>query len=80
MNPLVPFLTMPYVRAQRVLYLARDSRVFHMQSIHIARQALHLVILLNDLVDTEDGPNDEQEDERIDLEECVFLKPRKKTI
>jgi len=64
---------MPYVRAQRVLYLARDSKVFHMQSIHIARQALHLVILLNDLVDTEEGPDDEQEDERIDLEECVLF-------
>lgn len=66
---------MPYIRAQRVLYLARDSRVFHMQSIHIARQALHLVILLNDLVDSEDGPDDEQEDERIDLEEWVVWDP-----
>jgi len=42
-----------------------------MQSIHIARQALHLVILLNDLVDTDEGPDDAQEDERIDLEEYV---------
>jgi hypothetical protein len=40
-----------------------------MQSIHIARQALHLVILLNDSVDKTNGPTQEQEDERIDLEE-----------
>jgi len=40
-----------------------------MQSIHIARQALHLVILLNDSVDKAKGPTQEQEDERIDLEE-----------
>jgi hypothetical protein len=45
-----------------------------MLNIHIARQALHLVLLLNDFVlnnsvDADKGPSDEQEDERIELEE-----------
>jgi hypothetical protein len=43
--------------------------MFHMLNIHIALQALHLVLLLNASVDADEGPNDEQEDERIDLEE-----------
>src|SRR4051794_32305443 len=44
-----------------------------MLSIYIARQALHLVILLNDNVDTSEGPTDEQYEERITLEESVSL-------
>jgi hypothetical protein len=40
-----------------------------MLSIHIARQALHLVVLLNDSVDAEEGQNEQQQDERIDLGE-----------
>jgi hypothetical protein len=63
------FLTMPYLRAQRILQLARSVHVFHMQSIYLSRQGLHLVILLNDLVDPDDGPDDEQYEERNDLEE-----------
>jgi hypothetical protein len=43
-----------------------------MQSIYLARQALHLVIRLNDAVDVNKGPSDEQYDERNDLEEYVF--------
>jgi hypothetical protein len=66
---LYPFLTIAYFRALRVLEAARNLHIFHMQSIHIARQALHLVILLNDSVDQIKGPTQEQEDERIDLEE-----------
>jgi hypothetical protein len=62
---------MPYLRAQRILQLSRTVNVFHMQSIYIARQAIHLVITLNDLVDVHEGPNDQQHQERIDLEECV---------
>jgi hypothetical protein len=66
---LSPFLTMAYIRAQRVLEQARSTRIFHSQSMHIARQALHLVIRLNDSVDSEEGPTDDEDDERIDLEE-----------
>jgi len=40
-----------------------------MQSIYISRQALHLVILLNDVVDVEKGPDEAQREERIELEE-----------
>lgn len=78
-NPIAPFLTMLYFRAQRILMLARGSRVFHMLNIHIARQALHLVILLNDLAYTEDGLDCQQMDERDVLEECVCI-PLLKTI
>jgi len=63
------FLTIPYLRAQRILYQARNVHVFHMQSIFLSRQALHLVILLNDVVDTIKGPDEEQYEERNDLEE-----------
>ncbi len=35
----------------------------------LARQALHLVVLLNDSLDESLDITDEQEDERIDLEE-----------
>jgi hypothetical protein len=44
-----------------------------MQSLYIARQALHLVILLNDSVDAEEGPDDMQQAERVDLEEWVMM-------
>ncbi len=62
---------MLYFRAQRILSLARSSKRFHMLNIYISRQALHLVILLNDLAYAEDGLNSEQIDERVDLEEYV---------
>jgi hypothetical protein len=64
---LLHFLTIPYVCAQRILYLAREVEFFNMQSIYIARQALNLVMLLNDFVIAQDGPNDEQRHERIHL-------------
>jgi hypothetical protein len=52
---------------------ARGTRVFHMLNIHIARQALHLVILLNELAYTEDGFDGQHMDERETLEECVAV-------
>jgi hypothetical protein len=64
---------MLYFRAQQILVLARSSRAFHMLNIYIARQALHLVILLNDLAYTEDGLDCRQMDERDVLEECVCI-------
>ena len=67
-SPLSPFLTIAYLRAFRILEAACNLNIFTMQSIHIARQALHLVILLNDSVDRVEGPTEEQEDERINLE------------
>jgi hypothetical protein len=60
---------MVYLRAESILQAARNVHVFHMQSLYIARQALHLVILLNDVVDAEEGPDDMQQAERVDLEE-----------
>jgi hypothetical protein len=57
-----------YFRALRVLDAACNLNIFPMQSIHIARQALHLVILLNDSVDKVKGLTEEQADERINLE------------
>ncbi|KIM20448.1 hypothetical protein M408DRAFT_13002 [Serendipita vermifera MAFF 305830] len=54
---------------QRILSIARGFSIFHMLSIHIARQALHLVVLLNDLAYAEDGLNSEQRRERIALED-----------
>ncbi|KIM20259.1 hypothetical protein M408DRAFT_308571 [Serendipita vermifera MAFF 305830] len=68
-KPLIRFMMMPYLRAQRTLHLARNVHVFHMQSIYVARQALHLVILLNDQVNPHTGPSDEQYKERITLED-----------
>lgn len=62
---------MLYFRAQRILSLGRSSFTFYMLNVHISRQALHLVILLNDLAYMEDGLNSEQMDERVDLEEYV---------
>jgi hypothetical protein len=64
-----PFLTVAYLRALRILEAARNLRIFQMQSIHIARQALHLVILLNVSVDQVNGATQEHVYERIDLEE-----------
>jgi hypothetical protein len=64
-----PFLTVAYFRALRILEAARNLHIFQMQIIHIARQALHLVILLNDFVDKVNGPTQEQAYERVDLEE-----------
>jgi hypothetical protein len=52
--------------AQLVLKTARTVHVFHMQSIHIARQALNLVVRLNEAVD-EDGLDDDELDEKIRL-------------
>jgi hypothetical protein len=66
---------MLYLRAQSILQLARGVYVFHMQSIYISRQGLHLVILLNDVVDRENGPDEAQCEEMIELEEWVRLKP-----
>jgi hypothetical protein len=40
-----------------------------MQIYHIARQALTLVMLLNDSVDVENEPSETQLDEAIDLSE-----------
>lgn len=71
-KPTMPFLNNLYLRALRMQHLARNVYVFHMQSIYLARQALHLVIRLNDAVDVNKGPSDEQYDERNDLEEYVF--------
>ena len=69
MKPLARYLLMLYLRAQWILQLARSVYVFHMQSIYISRQAVHLVILLNDVVDREKGPDEAQREERIKLEE-----------
>ena len=69
MKPLARFLKTPFLLAQQILHSARSVYAFHAQSAHIARQALHLVILLNDAVDAELGPDDEQHEERNDLEE-----------
>ncbi|KIM26148.1 hypothetical protein M408DRAFT_196838 [Serendipita vermifera MAFF 305830] len=68
-KPLVPFMTTLHLRAQQLIHLARRVHVFHAQSSYIARQALHLVILLNDLVDAENGPDIEQREGRNDLED-----------
>ncbi|CCA74915.1 hypothetical protein PIIN_08885 [Serendipita indica DSM 11827] len=68
-KPLVPFLTVPYLRARQTLEQARDAATFHMQSMFLARQALHLVVLLNDSLN--EDITDEQEDERIDLEDEI---------
>lgn len=65
-------MTIAYFRALRILEAARGLKYFHMQSIHLSRQALHLVILLNDAVDQRDGPTQDQEDERIELEEWAL--------
>lgn len=54
-----------------MLDLARNVHVFHAQSVYIAKQALHLVILLNELVNPVEGPTDEEHDERNDLDEWV---------
>ena len=70
-NPIIPFFNMLYLRAHQILMLARDFRVFHMLNISIARQALHLVILLNDLAYGDDGIDGEQMDAREVLEEYV---------
>jgi hypothetical protein len=64
---------MLYIRAQRILLFARGTPVFHMLNIHIARQALHLVILLNELAYTGDGLDGQHMDERETLEECVAI-------
>ena len=80
MNPIVPFFTMPYFRAQRILAFSRSSCVFHMLNIYIARQALHLVILLNDLAYTEDGLDCQQMGERDALEEYVSIPLPKPTL
>ncbi|KIM21919.1 hypothetical protein M408DRAFT_299165 [Serendipita vermifera MAFF 305830] len=37
-NPVIPFYTMLYFRAQRILAMARGFAIFHMLSVHIARQ------------------------------------------
>ncbi|PVG03735.1 hypothetical protein CPB86DRAFT_748155 [Serendipita vermifera] len=71
-HPLAPFLTLAYVRALRILETARRAPVFYQQTLHIARQALHLVIRLNDTVNNSDGPDLEQEQERIDLEDQLM--------
>ncbi|KIM26142.1 hypothetical protein M408DRAFT_25581 [Serendipita vermifera MAFF 305830] len=68
-KPLVPLLTTLHLRAKQILHLARHVSVFHAQSVHIAKQALNLVILLNNLIDAEDVPDDEQHKERDDLED-----------
>jgi hypothetical protein len=68
-KPLARYLIMLYLRAQWILQLARGVYVFQMQSIYISRQALHLVILLNDVLDMEKGPDEAQREERIELEE-----------
>jgi hypothetical protein len=49
--------------------MARRAPVFYMQTLHIARQALHLVIRLNDTVQVSGGPDLDEDQERIDLEE-----------
>ncbi|KAG8840530.1 hypothetical protein FRC20_005564 [Serendipita sp. 405] len=67
-KPLAPFLTIAYLRALRVLEVARKAQTFHMQAVYIARQALHLVILLNDTLEEEEL-SDEDEDERLYLED-----------
>ncbi|KIM26145.1 hypothetical protein M408DRAFT_10009 [Serendipita vermifera MAFF 305830] len=71
-KPLVPFLSSLYIRAKQILHLAREVRVFHAQSTYIARQPFHLVILLNDTVNTEEGPDDEQHEERNELEDNLI--------
>ncbi|KIM26143.1 hypothetical protein M408DRAFT_313846 [Serendipita vermifera MAFF 305830] len=68
-KPLAPFMTTLYLRAQQLIHLARRVYVFHAQSSYIARQGLNLVILLNDLVDAENGPDIEQCEGRNDLED-----------
>jgi len=40
-----------------------------MLSRHIARQALNLVVLLNDSIDADAGPNFKQQEESIELSE-----------
>ena len=41
---------------------------FSLQSIHIARQAFHLIIRFNDFI-SPDGPTNEQYDEGMELDE-----------
>jgi len=62
-------MTVPYICAQRIIHLARDAQAFHMLSRHIARQALNLVVLLNDSIDADAGPNFKQQEESIELSE-----------
>lgn len=53
--------------------MARSSMGSPMQKIHVARQAMHLVILLNDSVDKDDGLSIDEEEEAIELEECAAV-------
>jgi hypothetical protein len=71
-NPLVPFLAITYVLSKRVLDMARSSMIFPTQKIYIARQAMHLVVLLNDSVDMEDPESTQEEEEGIELEEYAL--------
>jgi hypothetical protein len=65
------FLWMPYQLAKGNLQLARATRRFHVSGIYIARQALRLVLHLNESVD-DGNPTDKQLDERDKLRRyCV---------
>ncbi|CAG8545250.1 1286_t:CDS:2 [Acaulospora colombiana] len=50
----------------------RNQALSYKDTIHIARQALHLVIRLNDTVNQSEGPDLDQEQERIDLEDQLM--------
>jgi hypothetical protein len=65
------FLRIIYLLAERVLQTARDTQAYHLLGVTIARQALRLVLLLNAAV-AEDGPTQEQLDERVKLRKSVL--------
>lgn len=66
-HPITPHLTLPYVRARRILHLARNMDDIHTQLVCIARQALRLVVLLNDRGAQREGPDKQERDERAVL-------------
>jgi hypothetical protein len=62
------FLSSSYVQAGDILRTSRRVKWFSLQAIHIARQAVTLVIRFNDFIGP-DGPTDEQYDEGMELDE-----------
>jgi len=64
-------LEIPYLLAKCILQLARDTQRFHVLGIYIARQALRLVLLLNETI-IDDVPNEQQLEERDKLREYVY--------
>jgi hypothetical protein len=62
------FLSSSYVQAGDILRTSRKVMWFSLQAIHIARQAVNLVIRFNDFIGP-DGPTDEQYDVGMELDE-----------